>query len=137
MTTTTMMPLGNLIDNFFSPTQYRPSRNRTTGVAPRAQVLEGDKDYLIRLDLPGVNRDDVELALAPSPLPLQATRNMAVQEGYRNLRHELAETMTYHRSFDLGREIATDKIEAGFENGVLSITLPKSEQAVPKRIEVK
>ena len=137
MTTTTMMPLGNLIENFFGSKQCQPSGNRMPHHSPRAQVLEGDAEYLIRLDLPGVSRSDDEIEIENETLTIKSTRSMEAKEGYRNLRNELSEKMNYRRSFDLGHGIAVDKIEAGFENGVLNITLPKTEQALPKRIEVQ
>lgn len=137
MTTTTLMPLGNLLDNFFSPGRCSMPEPWLNSQSPRAQVLEGDKDYLIRLDLPGVVRSDVEIEINNKTLMIKAERNLEAVEGYRNLRAELAEKLTYRRSFDLGREIDAEKIGAAFENGVLTISLPKSKQALPKRIEVK
>jgi len=140
MTTTTLMPLrlSNLMDSFFAPAACRADVDRTPHRVPRAEVLEGDKDYIIRMDLPGVNRENLEIEIEDETLNVAATREREVPEGYRALRNErTGGQIAFKRAFTLGQGIAADGIQATLENGTLTLTLPKSEQALPRRIEVK
>lgn len=139
MTTTTMMPLnlGNLLDTFFGPATYRNESDAELWYAPRTEVYESDKDYIIRLDLPGVNRQDVEIEIENDTLTVKARRELKVDENYRPLRREQAGTISYRRTFDLVRQIHPEGIDAKLEAGVLTVHLPKHEQAMPRKIEVK
>jgi HSP20 family protein len=137
--TTTLMPLNfnRFVDSFFAPTACRTAADASPRLAPRADVFEGDKDYIIRLDLPGVNRDDLNIEIENDTLNVSVERKFEAPEGYRSLRSEHAESVTYRRTFELGRHVASDRIQARFADGVLELTLPKSDQALPRRIEVK
>jgi len=136
--TTAMMPLNSLLNNFFYPTtSCRSMRRSEAGLAPRTNILESDKEYIIRMDLPGVKRDDLNIEIEGETLQISATRELGVEDGYRTLRSEMAEKVAFERSFDLGRTIDGDGIKAAFENGVLSVSLPKTSAALARRIEVE
>ncbi len=140
MTTTTPMPLGlsHFMDSFFAPTACRDNKGRELRRVPRAEVLEGDKDYIIRMDLPGVNRENLEIEIEDETLHVRASRERELPAGYRALRNEgTGGKISFHRAFTLGRGITSDGIKATLEDGTLTLTLPKSEQAMPRRIEVK
>lgn len=106
-------------------------------VTPRADILEGEKDYVIRLDLPGVNREDLNIELEDNTLTISAQRNLEAPEGYRYLHGEQVGKALYRRTFTLGRGIDGANISAKLDRGSLTVTLPKSEQALARRIEVK
>ncbi len=137
--TTNQMPmnLATLLDTFFTPAATCAGADHELGIAPRTEVFEGDKDYIIRMDLPGVNRQDLEIEIENDTLSVKARREMKADEGYRAVRREQTGAITYRRSFDLVRQIDPDSIRAEMELGVLSITLAKHAQAMPRRIEVK
>ena len=140
MTTNTLMPLGlsNLMDSFFAPAAHRDTEGRELRRVPRAEVLESDKDYIIRMDLPGVNRKNLEIEIEDGALRVRASRESEVPEGYRALRNEWSGDKTsFYRAFTLGRGIVSDDIRAALENGILTLTLPKSAQAMPRQIEVQ
>ena len=140
MTTTTMMPLNlnTVLDSFFTPGACRAHADTPSHRTPRAEVLESDKDYIIRMDLPGVNRETLDIEIENQTLTVSATREHETPEGYHAIRNESAGArISYKRAFSLGRGIVTDDVKAGLENGTLTLTLPKSEQALPRRIEVK
>lgn len=140
MTTTTLMPLGlsSLMDSFFAPSTRAAGEAREFHRVPRAEVLEGDKDYMIRMDLPGVNRENLEIEVEDDTLRVRAHRENDLPEGYRALRNEgSGDRISYQRAFTLGRGISRDGIKAELTDGRLLLTLPKSEQAMPRRIEIK
>lgn len=138
MTTTTLMPLSHMLDSLFAPSTCRTDADAGLRRAPRAEILEGDKDYIIRMDLPGVNRENLEIEIEDETLTVKAMHDAELPEGYRVLRSEIAHgKITYHRTFTLGRTVKAEDVGAKLENGTLTLILPKSAQAVSRRIEVK
>ena len=97
-----------------------------TPSAPRFPVdLYEDKDNnYVRAELPGVSREAVSLELVDGYLTLTATRKEGEQE------------FTLTRSISLPDDVETDKVAATLENGVLTVTLPKQEQAKPRKISI-
>jgi HSP20 family protein len=136
--TTAVMPFSRLMNDFFAPGACAAhDGNAVHTLAPRADILEGDADYIIRMDVPGVNREDLEVEIDGETLTVSAERDLAPAEGYRRLRAERRDKVRYRRSFELGRGIDRESVAANFADGVLTLTLPKNEQAVARRVEVK
>ncbi len=104
---------------------------------PRTNILEGAEDYRILMDLPGVRNDDLEISLENQVLTVKATRALEVPEGYQSRRSELADKVTWRRTFNVGSGVNVDKIGARLDQGVLTVTLPKAEQHLPRRIQVQ
>lgn len=107
------------------------------GRSPRADVLEGKTEFRITMDLPGVSAADLDISLENQTLSVKAKRETEVPEGFELVRHERPEKTEFHRTFNLGNGVDETSIEASFESGVLVLTLPKSKQSLPRRIEVK
>lgn len=104
---------------------------------PRTNVLEGSEDYRILMDLPGVRNEDLEINLENEVLTIKAERSLEVPEGYQSRRSELPGKATWRRSFNLGSGIDHDRINARLDSGILTLTLPKSEKVMPRRIQVQ
>ncbi len=134
----TLMPVTRMLDAALNGTLdlWNPSET-SVWHSPRADVLEGDKEYRIVIDIPGLDQKDLDLSLENQTLTVKAERKHEVPEGFQLRRHERACPMSYSRSFSLGNGVDVGNIQARFESGVLTITLPKSEKALPRRIEVK
>jgi HSP20 family protein len=134
-----LLPLSHLdqmLDGFFATGACAP-QNGGAHRLPAADILEGEKDFLIRLDLPGVAQKDLNIELENQTLTVAARRELPSPEGYSPRRKELVNKVAFRRAFSLGEEIDVDKISAKLEEGVLTITLPKAEQVLPRRIEVR
>jgi len=104
---------------------------------PRADILEGEKEYRIVLDLPGIKSGDLEVNVENQNLFIKAERHLAVPDGFEARRRERATNVGFTRTFRLGNTVDPDGIEARLEDGVLTLTLPKTEQNLPRRIDVK
>ncbi len=107
------------------------------GRSPKTDVLEGEKEFRITMDLPGVKLADLEISLENQTLSVKASRETEVPEGFELVRHERQAKTDFHRTFSLGNAVDDSNIEAHFEDGVLVMTLPKSQRSLPRRIEVK
>ena len=134
----TLFPMTRVLDaalNNYSP-KWQDNDVQTV-VTPRADILEGDREFQICIDLPGVAMSDLDISVEDQTLSVKAGRRTEVPEGFQMRRHERYGQVDYVRTFSLGNSIDLDNIGARFNDGVLTITLPKSERSVARKIEVQ
>lgn len=129
--------LNEMMDSLWSESQGNGRAAAQAQLTPWAEVLEGEKEYMIRMDLPGVSREELQLEIENQELRVAATRKMEAPEGFRHLHGGGTGEVVYRRVFTLGRGIDANGIAARLDRGCLTITLPKSEQALPRKIEIK
>ena len=105
--------------------------------APAVDILENDKEYLIKVELPEVNKDDVKVTVEGSTLSISGERKAEKEEKNRKF-HRLERFYgRFERSFSVPDDAEEGKVNAEFKDGVLRVHLAKSEKARPKQIEVK
>lgn len=105
--------------------------------APRANVAETEREYEITLDLPGLKPEEVNVELKENQLWVSGERRHEAEEKGKTY-HRIEQAYgRFRRVIPLASQVKTDAIEAEYRDGVLRITVPKSEAAQPKRIEVK
>jgi HSP20 family protein len=105
--------------------------------APLVDVIETDTEFLLRVELPGIEKQDVKLSVESGVLSLTGQRDKEpVGKEARYHRVERAYGR-FARSFTLPELVDEQKLSAEFRNGVLTVHLPKSERARPKSIEVR
>jgi len=93
--------------------------------------LYEDKDNTyVRAELPGVNREAIKVEMVEGYLTISASRKTAATEG------KPEESFSLARSVSVADDVQTDKVSAAYENGVLTVTLPKREEVKPKKITV-
>jgi HSP20 family protein len=137
--------MNRLFDDFFRGIGTSPARfgggEGAFGLAgtPRVDVSETDDAYEVVAELPGLEEKDVDVLLDRNMLTLKGEKRAEREQRDKN--YYLAERSfgSFRRSIPLPVEIDQDKVEANFKNGVLTVRLPKAEQArsQAKRIEVK
>jgi HSP20 family protein len=104
---------------------------------PSTDVIEDKDNYLLKLDLPGVSKNDVKISYSDGQLMISGERKQE-KESKDSRYHRLERSYgRYYRSFALPQKIQEDKIDAEFKDGQLTITIPKSEEAKPKELEIK
>ena len=104
---------------------------------PVIDVHENDQEITLRAELPGMAEDDVTLTIDKGRLTLEGEKKLEKEDTDGDYRRVESRYGSFHRCFPLPDAVDQEKIEAGFDNGVLSIVLPKSEAAKPKRIELQ
>ena len=109
----------------------------TWGRNPKADVLEGEKEFRLVMELPGVALKELDISVENQTLSVKANRELEVPEGFEMVRQERQVKSDFHRTFNLGNAVDAAEIEAAFDNGILTLTLPKSQQSLPRKIEVK
>ncbi len=106
-------------------------------IAPPLDVVETDEALIITCDLPGMSEKDVELSVAAGALTIKGEKKREeIDEEARVYRRETWDG-TFQRMVSLPTTADIDRAEAEFENGVLTVTIPRKEEAKPKKIELK
>jgi len=104
---------------------------------PACDIFETEEALVIKFDLPEVKKDDVEVKIEQNVLTLRGERKFEEKtdrEDYHRVERRYGEFL---RSFNLPLYVDAAKINAEFKDGVLTVTLPKNEEARPKQIDVK
>ena len=104
---------------------------------PAVDVYEDENAFLIKLDLPEVNRDDVKVSLHENTLSISGERRFENEQKRENYHRVERSYGQFYRSFTLPPNVDTTAIDAKFKDGVLRLTLPKKEEAKPKQIDVR
>jgi len=106
-----------------------------TQSGPRTNLYDAG-DYLeMKVEVPGIAKEDLNLKVQGNYLEISGSRKSDTPEGYSAHRVERG-TTNFMRSFTLPSDVDTAKVEAQLTNGVLTLTLPKSEAAKPKQIAI-
>ena len=125
---------GDFFEGFFRPARsIEPTRN----VVPAVDVSEDDNGYVVRAELPGVKKEDIDVTLEDGVLTISAETKSESEEkeGERVIRRE-RRYGKYARSLRLGTQVEEGKVKANYKDGILELALPKSEAVKPKRIAV-
>ncbi len=104
---------------------------------PPADILETEKEVVVRVDLPGMTREEINLELKENVLIIRGERKSpqdAPRENYLKLERASGK---FERSLTLPQEVDADKATAGFDKGILKITLPKTARSLKKRISIQ
>ncbi len=108
--------------------------NDTRCRTPATNFVERGDDYGLEIEMPGVDRANIEINVQGRELEIVAEKTVVPNE-WRPVARETVHCV-YRRAFTLGDEIDRDAIAARYENGVLYLTLPKSKAILPKKIEI-
>lgn len=103
---------------------------------PHHEVAERADDYQLRIYMPGVSRQGIEVSLDQDTLSISGTRTVVVPESWRPLRQE-TQGEKYELRLHLNVEVDADSISATTQDGVLTLTLPKAQAAKPRQITVE
>ena len=105
--------------------------------APSVDIVEDDKEWLVKADLPEVKKEDVKVTVENGVLTITGERKFEKEEKDKKYHRIERSYGNFLRSFTLPDAADCSKVNAEFKDGVLKVHLPKSEQAKPKAVEVK
>jgi HSP20 family protein len=135
-----MWSLRNVMDRMMDH-WLEPSWSQTAGWQPMSwdlalDVAETEDDFVVKASLPGINPDDLEITYNNNLLTIQG--EVKEEKDVEEQRYHLRERRygSFSRSLSLPTSVKADAIEASYEAGVLTLRLPKAEEAKPKRIPV-
>jgi HSP20 family protein len=117
--------------------QQGSGRATTTAWAPALDISERKDAYLVTVELPGVEADDLQITLEDGLLTIQGERYFAHDSSEQQFHRVERRYGAFRRSITLPAHVMAEGIQATADNGVLQIVVPKREEATPKRIQVR
>ncbi len=118
----------NIIDQFFTDLSIDP-RFSSVNVNTTSHYNENDKEYYLTMDVPGISKDDIDIAFDNNRLKVSGQRQSDKYNSYEYGKME--------RSFNIPSNVQSDKISAKIDNGVLNVLLPKTKSSIVRKITVK
>jgi HSP20 family protein len=103
---------------------------------PRVDIIEDDHEYLIKAEIPEVDKKDVKVTVQEGVLTIQGERKQESEEKNKRFHRIERSYGTFVRSFFLPEDVQEDKLKAEFKDGMLLIHLPKAEKAKPRAVEI-
>lgn len=104
-------------------------------IAPQVNIFENKDGYVLEAEMPGVNKDGLEITLEGNEMVIMGHRHLENPNGETVFRE--SQHADFRRVFELDPAIDTAKINARIDQGVLTLTLPKSEKVKPRKITVE
>ncbi len=129
--------INRMFDGFFRGGLFDDSTLATSAWNPAVDIAEHEDDYVVKVELPGMTRDDVKITMQHNVLTIRGEKKQEKESKESNSHRVERSYGAFQRSLTLPSSVKSDGIEAAYKDGVLSITLPKAEEAKPKQIEVK
>ncbi|HOE17178.1 MAG TPA: Hsp20/alpha crystallin family protein [Syntrophorhabdaceae bacterium] len=131
--------MDRIFDNFFHGVEIEPFKKMPEAFYPNIDVVDGAKEIKVTIELPGMDEKDIDLSLDKDSLTIKGEKKEEKEEKGKNY-HRMERTYgSFSRTVPFPVEIDTDKVEALFKKGVLTVTLPKTAKALKetKKILIK
>ena len=128
--------MDRLWDSFLEGRPGRKARDQEEWI-PSLDFSETKSDLVVKAELPGIDPKDIDISLSEGVLTIRGEKRQEKEEkeeGYHLVERRYG---SFTRSIRLPREIQNEKINASYQNGVLKITLPKTEEAKKKEVKIK
>ena len=131
-------PFVQMVNRFFTDFAPVAAADQSRGFKPPVDIVEQDNAFIATVDLPGIKKEDIEISLDEGVLSISGERKLEHQVGEEGTAYRLIERSygAFSRSFTLPQGVDFTKVEANFADGVLKLTLPKSEAAKPRKITI-
>lgn len=129
--------MNQLFNNFFHSDMQDDGSFGLSYWTPAVDVAELENEYIVNVELPGVSKEDVKITLESNILTIRGEKKEEKETKGNNYRRLERSYGSFQRSFKLPTTVKSDKIDAVYKDGLLTITLPKEEEAKPRQIEVK
>jgi HSP20 family protein len=129
--------LSSALDEAFGAYQEEDGRTITASWYPACDVFEDKESIKIVVEVPGVKPEDVKLSLENNLLTIRGEKRQQAEERTERVHRYERSYGAFERSFALPSTADADRIQAGYENGILTVTVPKAERARPREIPVK
>lgn len=123
----------DIMDEFFSDAVA----TRRSTFAPSIDISETEDQYMIDVEVPGMDKKDINLNVEKNTLTISGEREFSQEEDGKKYHRVESHYGSFSRSFTLPDNADLDKINATYDNGILKITVDKSEQATKKQIKIK
>ncbi|MBC7330678.1 Hsp20/alpha crystallin family protein [bacterium] len=124
--------MDRLFDELF---ERRPTRREE--FHPLTDIKETENEFIVKMELPGVKPEDVEITLTGDTLTIRGEKKEEERTEKENYLRVERCYGAFQRSFTLGTAVKADEVKATYKDGVLEVRVPKAEEAKPKPIKIK
>ncbi|MEO0225587.1 MAG: Hsp20/alpha crystallin family protein [candidate division WOR-3 bacterium] len=126
--------MDRIFDSFFG---RLPERERKEGIwLPLVDIEETADEILVRAEIPGLKKEDIKVSVVGNTLTLSGERKYEAEEKGKTFHRIERAYGKFYRNISLPAEVDNNKVKAQYKDGVLTINLPKAEQARRKEIEI-
>jgi len=130
-------PRRDFFDRFFEDFGWPTVLSEDKTFVPAFDVSETDSAVIVKAEVPGIEQKDIDISLSNGLLTIKGEKKLEKKEENEQF-HSLERSYgAFSRTFRLPVEVDVEKVDAGYKDGVLTVTLPKIETAQPRKIEVK
>jgi HSP20 family protein len=105
--------------------------------APNTDMSEDENEYVIKMDIPGMTKDDIEVNFEDNRITIRGERSEEEREEKKDYIRKERYKGSFYRSITIPKTVDEDQIKAKFEEGVLKVNLPKAEVSKPKEVKVE
>ena len=125
----------SLIDNFFND-PFMTESEEPVHWTPRMEVEENEQDFLLNVEVPGLNKKDIDISVKDNVISISGERKEKVHK--KESQYHLNEIRygRFCRSFQLPNNVDVDNIKGNWKEGILTVKIPKTELAKPRKIEI-
>ncbi|MEW6079408.1 MAG: Hsp20/alpha crystallin family protein [Thermodesulfobacteriota bacterium] len=127
----------SLVDSFFKDFGRPVVSDWEKEWAPAIDVSETENEYIVKAELPGINKKDIDISLTDGVLTVKGEKKLEKKEEKENYHYMETRYGTFTRSLKLPEDASAEKVDATYADGVLTVTVPKTETAKPRKIEVQ
>ena len=127
--------LQDRINRIFNESAGRVENASGRTWSPVVDIIETQNDLVVRAELPGMNRDDIDIEVTDESLTIRGERKFDEEAKDSYIRVERPYG-PFQRSFSIGVPVQPDKVKANYHDGLLEVTIPKAEETKPKKIKV-
>jgi HSP20 family protein len=127
--------LQDRINRIFNESTGRAENASGRTWSPVVDIIETQNDLVVRAELPGMNREDIDIEVTGESLTIRGERRFdeAAKDEYIRVERPYG---PFQRSFSIGVPVQSDKVKASYHDGLLEIIIPKAEETRPKKIKV-
>ncbi len=132
-------PMRSILDEFFAMPSFFEEEFGKSLISRDlfVDVWEEDDNFFIKMAMPGVNKDDVKIDISNDLVTIKGQGKTEEEKDDKKRYYYKALESSFEQTFNLPSRVDAEKADAKYEDGVLTLTLPKTEEEKPKRVEVK
>ena len=127
--------MDKMVKTVFNNSQYSPMISEDW--VPAVDIKEDDTSFILSADIPGLKKSDIDLFVDNNILKISGTRDYNNENDNSEYHYQERTYGSFHRSFKLPISVVEENISATFRNGILTVVLPKNEEAQPKQRTIK
>ena len=125
--------MNRLFDDIFAPS---PTRNRISAFTPAAELTEKGETYHLKLELPGIRKEDLDIEVTSETVSVRGDRKSATETEETGVTRSEFHYGSFHRVISLPGRIDHQSVVADYQDGILDLTLPKAEEEKHKIVKV-